>query len=117
LVLRNPSVSPWASLLVCGYPVIEVAYSVLRRWSRGDRATGADGGHLHSLVATHFIQRRLRGLSPTFQNSAVSVLMWICAAIPALLAVTSYGHTSWLASGALVCLLLYHCLYCRLARA
>jgi len=117
LPLRNPSVSPWASLLVCGYPVIEVGYSVVRRWGHGDRATGADGGHLHSLVAIRFIQRHLRRLDPTFQNSAVSVLMWICAAIPALLAVTSYGETSWLATGALACLLLYHWLYRRLARA
>jgi UDP-N-acetylmuramyl pentapeptide phosphotransferase/UDP-N-acetylglucosamine-1-phosphate transferase len=117
LTLRNPSVSPWASLMVCGYPVIEVVYSVLRRWGQGGRATGADGGHLHSLVASQFVKRRLCRLHPTFQNSAVSVLMWICAAIPALLAVTSYGDTGWLATGALACLLLYHWLYRRLASA
>jgi hypothetical protein len=44
------------------------------------------------------------------------VLMWVCAAIPALLGVTLYGHTEWLAAGAAACLCLYHSLYRQVAR-
>ena len=32
LPMRNPEVSVWAPLLVCAYPVIEVMYSVVRRY-------------------------------------------------------------------------------------
>jgi UDP-N-acetylmuramyl pentapeptide phosphotransferase/UDP-N-acetylglucosamine-1-phosphate transferase len=117
LPLRNPSVSPWASLLACGYPVIEVLYSVARRWRSRQPAGQADRGHLHSLVATRFVQRRLRDIHPALQNSAVSVLMWICAAIPALLGVTFRASTLWLALGALACALLYHWLYRQVARS
>ena len=116
LPMRNPSVSPWASLLICGYPVIEVLYSVARRWSCHQSAGCADHAHLHSLVATRIVQPRLRRLDPTLQNAAVSVVMWICAAIPGLLGVTFSGQTNALAAGAFACLLLYHFVYRQVAR-
>jgi UDP-N-acetylmuramyl pentapeptide phosphotransferase/UDP-N-acetylglucosamine-1-phosphate transferase len=104
-------------LLICGYPVIEALYSIARRCA-GRRSPGqADYAHLHSLVASRIVQRRLRRLDPTLQNSAVSVLMWICAAIPALLGVTFYSRTPWLALGVAGCVLLYHCLYRQVARS
>jgi UDP-N-acetylmuramyl pentapeptide phosphotransferase/UDP-N-acetylglucosamine-1-phosphate transferase len=115
LPMRNPSVSPWASLLVCGYPVVEALYSIVRR-SLGRRSPGSpDRAHLHSLVATR-LQRRLRGLDTSLQNSAVSALMWVCAAIPALLGVTFYERTPQLVLGVTGCLLLYHFVYRRVAR-
>ena len=116
LPTRNPSVSPWASLLICGYPVLEALYSIARRSFRLQSPGRADRAHLHSLVAMRVVQRRLRGVDPTWQNAAVSVVMWICAAIPALAGVTFYRHTPSLALSAFGCLLLYHCLYRRLAR-
>ena len=45
-------------MLVCAYPIIEVIYSIVRR-RRGQQSPGrADRRHLHSLVATQFVQRR-----------------------------------------------------------
>jgi UDP-N-acetylmuramyl pentapeptide phosphotransferase/UDP-N-acetylglucosamine-1-phosphate transferase len=117
LPMRNPAVSPWASLLVCGYPVIEVLYSVARRWNLGQSPGQPDRRHLHSMVASRIVLRHLRGVDPTLQNSAVSVLMWVCAAFPALLGVTFYGHTSTLVLCAVCSLLLYHLLYRRVARS
>jgi UDP-N-acetylmuramyl pentapeptide phosphotransferase/UDP-N-acetylglucosamine-1-phosphate transferase len=114
---RNPSVSPWASLLICGYPVIDVLFSVVRRLRSRRSPAAADGAHLHSLVATRVVRRHLRALDPTLQNSAVSVLMWICAAIPALLGVMFYDDTAALSIGAGGCLVLYHLFYRRVARS
>jgi UDP-N-acetylmuramyl pentapeptide phosphotransferase/UDP-N-acetylglucosamine-1-phosphate transferase len=114
---RNPTVSPWASFLICGYPVIEVIYSITRRWLGRQSAGQADCSHLHSLVASRVVKAHLRRLNPTFQNAAVSVVMWMCAAIPTLLGVTFHDQTSWLVPSAIACLLLYHCLYRRLARS
>ena len=116
LPTRNPDVSPWASLLVCGYPVIEVLYSVVRRWREGRSPGEPDRHHLHSMVALRIVQRRLSGVNPTLQNSAVSVLMWGCAAFPALLGVTFYGRTSVLIACAFCSLVLYHLLYRQVAR-
>jgi UDP-N-acetylmuramyl pentapeptide phosphotransferase/UDP-N-acetylglucosamine-1-phosphate transferase len=117
LPVRNPSVSPWASLLVCGYPVIEVLYSIARRWHDGQSPSQPDRRHLHSMIASRIVQRRLRRVDPTLQNSAVSVLMWICAAFPALLGVTFHGRTSALILSAACCVLLYHLLYRQVARS
>jgi UDP-N-acetylmuramyl pentapeptide phosphotransferase/UDP-N-acetylglucosamine-1-phosphate transferase len=31
LPMCNEEISPWASLLVCAYPIVEVLYSIVRR--------------------------------------------------------------------------------------
>lgn len=116
LPMRNAEVSPWASLLVCAYPIIEVIYSIVRR-RRSARSPGdADRAHLHSLVATRVVQRRLGALPAPLQNSAVSVLMWTGAALPAVVAMALYRHTEGLVLSMAACAVLYHCLYRRVAR-
>lgn len=116
LPMRNAQVSPWASFLVCAYPVIEVLYSIVRRGLRRESPGNPDRHHLHSLVATKLVQPKLRNLHPTLQNSAVSVLMWVCAAAPAVAAVALYQRpiALWFCAGA--CVLLYHMLYRYLVR-
>jgi UDP-N-acetylmuramyl pentapeptide phosphotransferase/UDP-N-acetylglucosamine-1-phosphate transferase len=116
LPMRNAEVSPWASFLVCAYPVIEVLYSIVRRGLRRESPGNPDRHHLHSLVATKLVQPNLQKLHPTLQNSAVSVLMWICAAAPAVAAIALYQRpiALWFCAGA--CVLLYHMLYRYLVR-
>ena len=117
LLARNPGVSPWASVLLCGYPTIEVVYSVIRR-RRQHRSPGdADRSHLHSLVATQSVQPRLRALSPDLRNAAVSVVMWICATVPVIPAVLFPGRPDILLPALGLCALAYHLLYRRLANA
>ncbi len=115
LPARNPEVSPWASLLVCAYPIIEVIYSMVRRRQRRQSPANADRGHLHSLVATGIILPRLALLHPTLQNSAVSVVMWVGAAVPALAALACWRRTELLMFCAAACVLLYHLIYRRVA--
>lgn len=111
LLARNESVSPWASVLVVGYPTIEVLYSVMRR-RRGRQSPGAaDRHHLHSLVATQVIQPRLQRLHPNLRNAAVSLVMWVCALIPVLPAVFFYSRPEILLPALGLCVLGYHLLY------
>lgn len=115
LLARNPGVSPWASVLLCGYPTIEVLYSVLRR-SRHHRSPGEpDRRHLHSLVATRLVQPRLAGLPPYMSNAAVSVLMWVCATVPVVPAILFSGRPDILLPALGGCVLAYHLAYRRLA--
>lgn len=117
LLVRNPGVSPWASVLLCGYPTIEVVYSVFRR-SRSRRSPGQpDRRHLHSLVATQVVQPRLGGLPAWMQNAAVSVVMWICAIVPVIPAVLFSGRPDILLSALGLCVLAYHLFYRRIAAA
>jgi UDP-N-acetylmuramyl pentapeptide phosphotransferase/UDP-N-acetylglucosamine-1-phosphate transferase len=116
LPMRNADVSPWASLLVCGYPIMEVMYSIVRRL-HGRRSAGQpDRRHLHSLVATQIIPKLLPRLHPTLQNSSVSVIMWMCAAVPALAAIAFHHSTGWLVFCAVAVAVIYHFIYQRVAR-
>jgi len=116
LPMRNPAVSPWASLLVCAYPIVEVMYSIVRRLHSRHSAGEPDRRHLHSLVATQVIPKLLPSLHPALQNSSVSVIMWLCAAVPALAAIAFHHSTGWLVLCAAAVVVTYHLIYRRVAR-
>jgi UDP-N-acetylmuramyl pentapeptide phosphotransferase/UDP-N-acetylglucosamine-1-phosphate transferase len=117
LLARNESVSPWASVLVCGYPTIEVLYSVMRRRRVRQSPGMADRHHLHSLIATQVIQPRLPRTAPNLRNAAVSLVMWICALVPVVPAVLFYKQPDILVPALAACVLAYHLLYRRIASA
>ncbi|MDO8769880.1 MAG: glycosyltransferase [Burkholderiaceae bacterium] len=116
LPMRNPGVSPWAGLMVCAYPVIEVLYSIVRRFWQRQSPGAPDSLHLHSLVKTQFVRKKLSHWSKRQQNAAVSPVMWCYAALPASIGVAFYDRPPlWLVAGLLVCLVVYHQVYKRLA--
>lgn len=88
LVHRNPSVSAWAPLLACGYPIYETMFTIVRRlWCR--RHPGLpDSRHLHSLIKTTISARYFRALPTRLRNASVSPLAWMVALVPATLAVS-----------------------------
>jgi UDP-N-acetylmuramyl pentapeptide phosphotransferase/UDP-N-acetylglucosamine-1-phosphate transferase len=116
LPARNAEVSPWASFVLCAYPIIEVLYSIARRLLHSHSAGQPDRRHLHSLVATQVIPKLLPHLQPTLQNSSVSVIMWACAAVPALAAIAMHHRTVYLVIFAGACGVAYHLVYQRVAR-
>ncbi len=116
LPMRNPGVSPWAGLMVCAYPVIEVLYSVVRRCRQRQSPSAPDSLHLHSLVQTQLIRKHLPHLTQSQRNAAVSPLMWSYAALPAAIGVAFYNQPPLLlVLGLLACLMVYHRIYIRLA--
>lgn len=116
LLMRHPNLSTWHVLLACAYPVTEVLYSVWRR-HRARLPSGApDNLHLHSLVKTQVVLRRVPDWHPRMRNAAVSPLMWLYAAVPAALAVGMQDAPLWLVTLALAgCVLWYHLSYRHLA--
>jgi UDP-N-acetylmuramyl pentapeptide phosphotransferase/UDP-N-acetylglucosamine-1-phosphate transferase len=91
LLVRNPQVSPWVGLLVFAYPVIEVLYSVVRRYLDQQSPGSPDGLHLHSMVKIQVVRKRLPHWSTNMQNAAVSPCIWFFAALPALLGVLLFN--------------------------
>lgn len=47
---RNPEVSPWISLVVLAYPLLEVGFSFVRKICVGASPFRLDRRHLHMLV-------------------------------------------------------------------
>jgi UDP-N-acetylmuramyl pentapeptide phosphotransferase/UDP-N-acetylglucosamine-1-phosphate transferase len=115
LLARNPQVSPWASVLLCGYPTIEVVYSIIRRRKQRRSPGDADRHHLHSLVATQLVQPRLAHLGGNLRNAAVSVVMWSCAVVPVVPAILFPTRPDVLLPALGLCFLAYHLFYRRVA--
>jgi UDP-N-acetylmuramyl pentapeptide phosphotransferase/UDP-N-acetylglucosamine-1-phosphate transferase len=86
LVERNHTVSPFACLLICIYPIIEVIFSIYRRLLRKKETTSPDRLHIHSLFGRRFINRRFMNLSATNKNSMTGLVMSLIS-IPAAVAV------------------------------
>ena len=113
---RHPEVSAWAPMLVCGYPVIEVVFSMLRRRRRSLSVGDPDRIHLHSLVKRRFVKKLFPRASNLTRNSITGALMWIAALIPALIASWWPTDTANLIVGFVVCAFFYLAIYARLTQ-
>jgi UDP-N-acetylmuramyl pentapeptide phosphotransferase/UDP-N-acetylglucosamine-1-phosphate transferase len=112
LLVRNPQISPWVCLLVFAYPVIEVLYSVVRRYLQKQSPGAPDGLHLHSLIKTQVIRKQLSHWNANLQNAAVAPSIWGFVAIPAVAGVIFYLAPPLLLGVLLVVfVLLYHLVY------
>jgi UDP-N-acetylmuramyl pentapeptide phosphotransferase/UDP-N-acetylglucosamine-1-phosphate transferase len=116
MLARHPEVSAWAPLLVCAYPVLEVAFSMLRRHRRGLHPGHPDRLHLHSLVKRRVARKLLPNTSNLVRNSATGALMWAAALLPTLVAIRYPSHTPTLALGWVLSALLYSAIYARLTQ-
>ncbi len=103
-------------MLVCGFPVLEVLFSIARRHRRNLSPGDPDRLHLHSLVKRRLVRRLLPKASNLARNSATGAIMWSAALIPALIAVQWPAKTYMLVLGFVVCALLYSAVYARLTQ-
>lgn len=117
LPMRHVEINAWATLLVCAYPVLEVAFSVRRRHTRVGRSPGQpDKMHLHHLLHRRIVRHVFPNTDSTLQNSLASPLGWLCAAIPALMAVVFAQNTLLLALAFGAVTLVYAAVYTRLTQ-
>ena len=116
LPMRNPETSPWASLMVCAYPFIEVIYSMLRRRMERKSMGDPDSKHLHSLVSRNIVNAKLMRLSNTMKNAAVAPLIWLFVGLLVVLAINLRESTGWLATSLGAAAILYHFAYRLVAR-
>jgi UDP-N-acetylmuramyl pentapeptide phosphotransferase/UDP-N-acetylglucosamine-1-phosphate transferase len=116
LPIRNPSISPWCSLLACIYPILEVLFSVARRLSRNLNPSHPDRLHLHNFIKAPLVSKHLNTLPPVLINSAVSPLIWSLCALPCILAVTFANNLTALIFCVALCAMGYRLLYLRLTR-
>jgi UDP-N-acetylmuramyl pentapeptide phosphotransferase/UDP-N-acetylglucosamine-1-phosphate transferase len=117
LPMRNPSISAWACLLACGYPILETAFSIVRKLERrGSHPCQPDAVHLHMLFHKRLSRRLYRNTGKVLQNSLTSPFAWAFAMLPAGVAVLWPTDTAALALGFGVSALIYRALYLRLTQ-
>jgi UDP-N-acetylmuramyl pentapeptide phosphotransferase/UDP-N-acetylglucosamine-1-phosphate transferase len=93
IVERNSMVSPWAVVLACGYPIVEVVFSILRRFVRKVNPGHPDRLHMHSLIRSRIIRKFINEKRTTTKNAIVSPFVWVLAAISSMLGVVFYKNT------------------------
>jgi UDP-N-acetylmuramyl pentapeptide phosphotransferase/UDP-N-acetylglucosamine-1-phosphate transferase len=116
MLARHPDLSAWLPLLLCAYPVLEVVFSMWRRWRRGLSAGEPDRLHLHSLVKKRMVRQWLPNESNLARNSVTGMLMWGAALLPVAVALTVGNNTAGLAGGLVFCALVYTAVYARISQ-
>jgi len=117
LCMRNPEVNGWTAVMVCAYPLLEVAFSMRRRIRHGfGQLSKADRQHLHQLLHAHVVGRLFTSLSARHRNAATAPILWGLAALPALWAVMFAADTPMLVLGFGLAVVGYAGLYGRLSR-
>ena len=76
--MRNPDVSPWISIVVLAYPLMETAVSFTRKIRALTSPLQPDGHHLHMLVYEHLATRLVNATGATAQlaNAVTGMLVW-----------------------------------------
>ena len=114
---RHTEVSAWAPMLMCGYPIMEVCFSFVRKAKRDGHHPGQpDRVHLHMLVNRRLVRAFFPKAGNLMRNSATGAIMWSAALVPAAIAVTWPTHTALLVLGFGVYVLLYTAAYARLTQ-
>lgn len=117
LPMRNAQLSGWTTLLVCAYPILEVAFSYRRKSKReGHHPSQPDKLHLHMLVYRRMSRRTYAERGPVLQNSLTSPFVWAYALVPAVWGVVFQQHTSMLVAGFVFSAVLYWLIYLRLTQ-
>lgn len=116
LLARHSELSAWGPLLVCGYPILEVGFSIYRRKKRHLDPGSPDRLHLHSLVKRRLVRKLLPGASKLVRNSVTGALMWGASFVPVALALQFPTRTDYLALSFLLCAFIYSSFYARLTQ-
>ena len=112
---RNADVSPWTSLLVCAYPIVEVGVSYIRKSLREGYSPGQpDGVHLHMLLNKRVVRKIFPNLSLLQQNSLTSPLLWLLNVLPCAAALVFFRSFILTISALIVFVLVYVIVYGRL---
>ena len=75
--MRNPDVSPWVSVVILAYPLLETVFSVARKIRMGRKPHQPDKFHLHMLVYWCLGRRLARSAgNERLANPATSLSMW-----------------------------------------
>lgn len=117
LPMRNPSITAWATMLVCAYPVLEVAFSVQRRRKREGHHPGQpDKAHLHHFIHRRVVHKIFPAQRAELKNGLTSPFCWLYAALPSGWAVVFAKDPAMLALGMVIAVVTYALVYARLTQ-
>lgn len=109
LVERNKAVAPFACLLVCIYPFIEVLFSIYRRRLKQLSPGQPDRQHLHSLLYRRYVVT----LAPSVKENSVAGILVAMMNVPPAIAAYLFKNSNLCAGIACACFCLTYVLIYR----
>lgn len=117
VVERNATVSPWAILVVFGYPITETVFTIFRRkLKRQSTLNAPDQDHMHSMVFKLWRVRSADSLNLVHRNSISAVIMLTPSVLCAYVGVTLSWSSMWSQIAYLAFFGLYSAMYVALHR-
>jgi UDP-N-acetylmuramyl pentapeptide phosphotransferase/UDP-N-acetylglucosamine-1-phosphate transferase len=116
IVSRNSIVSPWSVVLACGYSIVEVVFSIFRRYIRNVSPGHPDRLHLHSLIRSRIIRKYINSSNATIKNAVVAPFIWALAAITSSLSVLFYKNSTILIIAFALFFIFYGLIYSTIIR-
>jgi UDP-N-acetylmuramyl pentapeptide phosphotransferase/UDP-N-acetylglucosamine-1-phosphate transferase len=116
MLVRHTQISAWSPMVLCCCPVLEVLFTMWRRWRRRRNLGAPDSLHLHSLIRRRLTRRLLPNASSLVHNSATGFIMCMAGLLPSYIAVHWATDTLALMLGFVFCALLYSSVYARLTQ-
>lgn len=114
LIYRHPVVSPWFTVLILAYPIIETLFSMFRRkFIHKTNASDPDKSHYHQLVYFKILKAKRYSEANQINkaNSRVALFVWIPASLIAVLGTLFWQSTAILMpltlGGSMTYLLIY----------
>lgn len=97
LVNRNPEVSPWFSLMVNAYPILETLFTIYRRKFHQGKSPGhPDGIHFHSLIFRRILNKTCVSTETGWfsANAKTSPYLWVLSSLATVPAILFWNSTS-----------------------
>lgn len=115
LPMRNHEVSPWTSMAICSYPIIETLFSILRKSIRSGHHPGQpDRVHFHMLVYQRVSRACFFRYKASFVNGMTTVFIFPFALMCSLPGVFFYSSTPMLIASFAGCAFIYYLIYLKL---
>lgn len=117
LPMRNTGVSPWASIVVCGYPIIETLFSMWRKiYRKGYHPGQPDRVHFHMLMYQRFSRALFFGQKTSLINGLTTLFIMPFALLCSTLGLVFYSSALQLKLSLLCCFAVYYLIYLRLTQ-
>jgi UDP-N-acetylmuramyl pentapeptide phosphotransferase/UDP-N-acetylglucosamine-1-phosphate transferase len=116
LIERNQSVSPFAAMLICIFPITEVLFSIFRRTVRKDHPGQPDRLHFHSLLHRRYINRLVQNWPDLAKNSFVGIAIGFLSLLAVILAIIFFKSTKLSFGSVILFVLGYISIYARMVK-
>lgn len=117
LPMRHSDITAWATMMVCSYPILEVAFSYRRKSTRDGHHPGQpDKVHMHMLIYRRISRKMYPQFDRAIQNGMTSPFIWLYTIISVVWAYFFCDNDIILALGFFTMGVSYWVIYLRLTQ-